>query len=94
MAVSSNPHRIASEMFQKGLIGEDTKSRVVHTLGLSPYDKAGILVDMMWRRLATENSPKSLVAFFQILNRVPEMGSIAARMKATLGKPVGHLKPF
>ena len=58
------------------------------TCGISPLDKAGILVDALESRIAVENSSKSLLAFCRLLEKRPGIGSIAGRIKARLGEYV------
>ena len=84
-ALSEEPHQIAREMFSKKLIGEETMRRVVETR--DPFlDKAGVLVQAIRNRIASESSSKTLMSFCQLLKRRPVMGSIAARMNARLGE--------
>ena len=76
---------MAREMYAKELISEETKRRVVEMR--DPFlDKADVLVQAIQNRIVTEKSSKTLMAFCQLLKRRSVAGSIAARMKATLGE--------
>ena len=77
---------MACEMYSKELISEETKGKAIHTLGITPYYKAVILVEAVGTRIATDNSSTSLLAFCELLKRRLGVGSIAARMKARLGE--------
>ena len=84
-SLSEDPHQIAREMFSKELIGEETMRRVVEMP--APFlDKAGVLVQAIQNRIASENSSNTLMVFCQVLKRRPVAGSVAARMKARLGE--------
>ena len=85
-ALSVNPNEMAGAMFSKELISEETKGKVIHTLGIAPYNKAALLVDAVGARIGTDNGSKSLLTFCKLLERRPGVGSIAARMKARLGE--------
>ena len=76
---------MAREMFSKGLISEETRRRVVEMRDPS-LDKADVLVQAIGDLIAVEGNSRPLKNFCELLKRRPEVGSIAARMKARLGK--------
>ena len=84
-ALSTEPNQMAREMFSEGLIGEETMRRVVE-MRESSTDKAGVLVQAIGNRIAAEGNSKPLKAFCELLKGRPEVGRIAARMKARLGE--------
>ena len=76
---------MAHEMFSKELITKDTMRTVVKMQ--DPFlDKAGVLVEAIQDQIAVEGNSRPLKAFCELLKRHPEVGNIAARMKARLGE--------
>ena len=84
-SLSTEPNQMAREMFSEGLISEDTMRRVVEMREPST-DKAGVLVQAIRNRIAAEGNSKPLKAFCELPKGRPEVGRIAARMKARLGE--------
>ena len=76
---------MAREMFSKELITKETMRRVVEMR--DPFlDKAGVLVDVIQDQIAVEGNSRPMKGFLELLKRRPEVGRIAARMKARLGE--------
>ena len=91
--LSREPHQMAREMFSKELITKETMRKVVKMR--DPFlDKAGVLVDAIQDRIAEEGNSRPLKAFCELLNRHPEVGRIATRMKARLGELVSWFLVF
>ena len=85
-ALSSDPEKVAADLYSNGLVTRQERSQVEEVLGLTKFEKASILVQAVERKIVAEESSVPMKNFCRVLRRRHGVGSIISRMKFRLGE--------
>ena len=82
---TTNPIRLANDLFSANLISDSVKNRVLTTSGLSQYDKSSILLEEFLRYLSIFNDRQTLASFCHVLNTQDD--PVLSRLSEELSRP-------
>ena len=73
---------LAFDLCGKGLISLEIRDQVLHTAGMAPVTKAGVLLTDMERRIATEdNSKKPFMKLCLLVEKHQDMKRVGRKLK-------------
>ena len=84
-ALNSCLKEVATVLYRKELVTSQERSQAVDAQGLTPFQKADVLMQAVKRRIASENSASPLRNFCRVLQRHHGVGNIVSRMRSRLG---------
>ena len=85
-ALSSCLDEVTLVLYKNELVTREERNQVEKLLGLTKFEKAAILVEVVERRIVAENSSAPLKKFSQTFRKHHSLGGIMSRMKALLGE--------
>ena len=82
---TTDPDRLANDLFSANLISDSVRNRVLTTSSLSQYDKSSILLEEFLRYLSIFNDHRTLTSFCHVLNTQDDPA--LSRLSEELSRP-------
>ena len=84
-ALSSCPEEVAAVLYSNKLVTMHERSQAVDVTGLTPFQKAELLVQAVERRIVTAHNDAPLMKFCEVLQGHQSLGNVVSGMKSRLG---------